>query len=191
MAIQWLDLAMSYNWAPSFLLAARLYLTKKIYSDLAAPTDAIQLSEKRYPYTSGAKYEKDRSARARREPPEVPMVDNPLYDPGKAKRLLREIFYAGRALEARMSYNIKRRNTSNSARVSFASIRSEMRRDEAKWFDHPTFYPLFMDVERGVLHDRDHKIDDLLTEAKKHCKQERWYIYAQHDGGLLYDWRNG
>jgi len=180
-AIEWLEIAMGLEWAPSFLLAAEIHLAKEVASDFAAPKKAIRLSATRYPYPTEAAYH----ARVEQPPADVPMVSNPVYDPARAKELIREVFYAGEALKVRQDYLAGRSKILKGASDDFNAVRKELNNNVDKWFRLLDFFPIYMRDATGDLWDRITG-RDLLETAKEICEQQKWDIYAEHDGGLLY-----
>ncbi|KAK5174627.1 uncharacterized protein LTR77_001708 [Saxophila tyrrhenica] len=183
MALQWFEVAMASHYAPSFLLAARVYLTKEIDSDLAVPEEAVKLREERYISSSKVDYD----AGKRKQPPPVHKVKNPIYNPAKAKKLIREIFYADQAVKLRKACFDNRRKT---VRVrdepdDFKEVRQKLRYNVDKWF-RSDFSHLFMNSSEGLLFDSSNDINDLLKEAEDECEQQGWDLYSEEDGGLLY-----
>jgi hypothetical protein len=196
MALEWLKVAMAFNYAPSYLATAGLLLEKSLYSSAATPKEALELSDKRYTYASSADYYSNKKIERPVQSAEVE-IPNPYYNPEEAKRLTREIFYAKFALESylhetRVFHNRQRKGKdSESLDTMFeGDFASDMGPNLKKWFRYPEVRELFMDDRTGRLIDKERKDAkgnemDLVAEAKALCEEQKWDIYAE-DGSLLY-----
>lgn len=191
MALEWLRIAMGFNYAPSFLAAAQLLLEKTLFSSAATPKEAVELSDERYSFASRADYELDKRIK---RPPQEPEDDppNPYYDPKEAKNLVREVFYAASALEFRLyeirEYIKSQVNTKADAVIEAAredELPSDMGPNMKKWFRYPETRELYMNDRIGRLIDMDRPGVDLIEQAKSLCEDQKWDIYAE-DGSLLY-----
>lgn len=191
MALQWLKIAMGFNYAPSFLAAAQLHLEKTLFSDARTPKVAVNLSKERYSYESRADWEL--STPIKRELPPEEDIPNPYYDPDQAKTYVREIFYAERALKIELNRIYQHREAAKQAGIknSYEDAPDENALPQnygtnlKKWYRYPDSRELFMDDRTGKLIDRERNDKDLLEEAQWLCEEQKWDIYAD-DGGLLY-----
>lgn len=195
MALQWLDIAMGYLYAPSFLVAARLRLEKTLWAQATAPKDAIELDEKRYEYATKADFKAGR----RTEQPETSVErdpPNPSYDQEQARNLVREIFYAQAAFETRMKLLRENEQARRSKKLRTQpqvteapeyewEMPKETPAELRKWYRYPEIRQQFMDDKQGILYDDALDIN-LIVEARKICENQGWDIYAEWDGGLLY-----
>ncbi|KAK3697260.1 hypothetical protein LTR37_017572 [Vermiconidia calcicola] len=195
MALQWLDIAMGFLYAPSFLVAARLRLEKTLWAKATAPEDAIELNDNRYEYASKADFEAGK--RTQQPGPSIEQdPPNPSYDQEQAKNLVREIFYAQAALETRAKLLRENERARRSKKLGAQSQMSEAPEYEwqmpketpaevRKWYRYPEMRQQYMDDKQGILYDDALDIN-LIVEARKICENQRWDIYAEWDGGLLY-----
>ena len=191
MAMEWLKIAMGFNYAPSFLAAAQLHLEENLWAKAATPKEALELSDERYSFASRADYELDkRIERPAKEEKDDP--PNPYYDPKEARNLVREVFYAASALELRL-YEI-REHIKSQVNTKPGTVAQPTREDELpsdmgpnmkKWFRYPETRELYMNDRTGRLRDMDRPGVDLVQEAKRMCEEQKWDIYAE-DGSLLY-----
>ena len=195
MALQWLEIAQGFTYAPSFLVAAKILLEKYFWSDYSTPKAALELSEERYIYASKADYEASKPIQRKNQPAAEQNVLNPNYNPEKAKRLIREIFYAAIALDhqrerlhALAKPSERRKHERNSFDVEHLSTEEYMPQDMSpnikKWFRYPSIREQYMNDGTGKMYDDVLQVD-LLYDAKDICDEQGWNIYGE-DGGLLY-----
>lgn len=197
MALEWLRVSVLFTYAPSLLVAARLLLQETLWSELAAPKEAIELSDERYTYASKADFE---AGKPIKRPPKQTSeseqeVKNPHYV-GIAKECVRDVFYAAsaQAAKAQMLRNVainRRRgmNTKGFNADDFFvedSLGQDMTPNMKKWFRFPEIWSMYADDAQGRLYDYDDPSGvDLLTQAREICEEQGWDIYAD-DGGLMY-----
>ena len=191
MALEWMKVAMAFNYAPSYLATAGLLLMKTIDSSTGTPKEALELSHKRYTYASRADYYSNRKLPHLARNKEI-KISNPYYNPDEAKRLTREVFYAKFALETHLhqvrNFHNWSRQTGNKDALQDIfedDFAGDMGSNLRKWFRHPEVRELFMDERTGRLIDKERNDMDLVSEAKALCDDEHWDIYAE-DGSLLY-----
>lgn len=197
MALQWLEVAQGFNYAPSFLAAARIYLAETVDEDMATPSAAVNLSKARYRFKSKAEYDVEPETAPNVTAPPVRQVPNPLYGATTkdghsiAADLIGEIFLADKACKVGLKYLGEQRRQQQQQENEKKSKQTpnvqskQYPRSITKWLQHPISYSDFMDMSKGTLHDRATGTWDLLVEAKVICDQQNWSV-EDHDGTLLY-----
>ena len=197
MALEWLEVSMAFTYAPSYLFAARLLLEKTLWPDVAAPKEALELSDKRYTYASKANYEAGQPIK-RPDPANDPApkeIKNPLYNPDLAKSYVREVFYAlaAQGARVRMLRGVQGlRQTGTYVEPTFDAdellkedqMPESINPDVKKWFRFPEIREMYSDDVKRRLYDDSLEVD-LEVEARLMCEEQGWDIYAE-DGGLLY-----
>ncbi|KAI7182849.1 hypothetical protein KC363_g8565 [Hortaea werneckii] len=195
MAMLWLEVAVEYTYAPSYLLAAKMYLEKELWGQAHAPASALGLKNERYTYASKEDFEagrpiestnEDGSSDGENPKPEVrPDEPNPGYNPDQAKIYIREVLYA---VEAIKYYHNKMAWAQSLAR------RGEFGLDDAgdvvdgyvqsDFESHPPHlqkflkYPAIREMWEG-------DVKAMEREAKDICEREGWDLYDEQ-GGLVY-----
>lgn len=188
MALAWLELAQNVMYAPSFLAAAQIHLTKEVWPDLAVPAEALQLRESRHKYANKSEYD---AASLSEDALDIKKIPNPVFDnspkeDNKAYGLIQGIFTAADAAKRRHRWVVARQK--GSEKRNFAQLLGSMPLNNAVWFQHPDFYPLFMNEADGTLFDDqfDAKNSSLLDSAKQICDEQQWDVYDPDDYSLLY-----
>ena len=199
MALEWLSLAQSVLYAPSYLFAARLLLEKTLWAGALAPRKALEMTEDRYDYASKADKEAENPIERPQEdePEDIP---NPYYDPQLAYRYVRDVYTAvlsqTRAIDIRKK--IERERVSGLIQVSRAEIDDMFNiggDDNLSGFDNMPWelrrWHRFTHVREMYMDDENHQcFDDVLgvnlfDEVKELCEEQGWDLYAD-DGGLMY-----
>lgn len=120
LAMRWLDVAMSYQYAPAYLEKAKLYLTKTLWHASDAPDEALTMSPNRLLYKTRSEKEwADYSESDPREwqfPADAKDSPNPYYSEEKAKECLREVFNAYSAIAVRQRAIAKATQASKGSR---------------------------------------------------------------------------
>lgn len=189
MALEWMNLAMGFYYAPAYLATATLLLEEKLYPDAATPKEALELSDSRYTHASREDYNANKPIE-RQNGKGQEEIPNPYYNPQEAKRLTREIFYAAIALElqrdrARRQSTRKIGGDSSPETIYEGDLASDMGANLKKWYKHPEVRELFMNERTGKMFDPERNNMDLLKEAKLLCDERQWDLYGE-DGSLLY-----
>jgi len=177
LAIQWLELSMRYDYAPSYLLAAQMHLDPILWSQAQAPTSALRLSPKRYTYASKADY--DNHSRIPK-PDVVPAEDTPkATDPEKAKTCLRNVLYAAEAHRHRARVHMRvqalnRGTTVDEDNVDLTRMYRDAPSQITRWLRFPDVWEQYED-----------QIWQLEDQAKQICDANGFDIVGE-DGGLMY-----
>ncbi|KAK4546668.1 hypothetical protein LTR36_001886 [Oleoguttula mirabilis] len=180
LAIRWLEPAIAYMYAPSYLLTAKMLLEKDLWGQAHAPGAALKLSPDRYTFASKEDYEANRPIERPAEPvrPDEP---NPAYSPSEAQDWLRNIFYAAEACKRRQEYLrhaqavIRKEHITSGEAEDFADhLPEDVSVHVRKWLQ----FPYVREMWEG-------DIDGLLKEAKEICEREGWDMYNEV-GGLMY-----
>lgn len=183
LAFQWLHVATFHTFAPSYLLKAKMYMTKTLWGASNAPQAALELSDERYIYASEAdmKANKPMEKKSSPEPPDEP---NPWYSIPNAQICLREVFFA---YEAHKLVSDTRRRYESQVRKGYAkhvvdeqellsenSLRQEASLSVRKYLRLP-------DVREKYEHD----MESLIAEARAICDDNGWSVYDENNA-LLY-----
>ncbi|RMX89253.1 hypothetical protein D0869_01012 [Hortaea werneckii] len=195
MAMLWLEVAVEYTYAPSYLLAAKMYLEKELWGQAHAPASALELKDERYTYASKEDFEagrpivspnEDGSSDGENPKPEVrPDEPNPGYNPEQAKISIREVLYAVEAIkfyQSRLTYarNLARRGQFG---VDDAGdvVDDYVQNDNKSLPPHLRKflkYPAIREMWEG-------DVKAMEREAKDICEREGWDLYDEQ-GGLVY-----
>ncbi|KAF2206860.1 hypothetical protein CERZMDRAFT_88950 [Cercospora zeae-maydis SCOH1-5] len=188
LALEWLNIAVGYCYAPAFLLRARLNLEKTLWAYADAPQAAINMSADRYDYAS----EEDYNAGKRIERPEEKEREdppNPFYSVNAAISWLRQVFYAYESQhyslafkEARVAARRRKRTLTDvdddddidEEDIEKDSVLRKQSFAITKWFRHPEVRDMY-----------EHKLEGLYLQAKKICDDHGLDIYDD-EGGLIY-----
>ncbi|KAI7306564.1 hypothetical protein KC315_g14186 [Hortaea werneckii] len=195
MAMLWLEVAVEYTYAPSYLLAAKMYLEKELWGQAHALASALELKDERYTYASKEDFEagrpivspnEDGSSDGENPKPEVrPDEPNPGYNPEQAKIYIREVLYAVEAIkfyQSRLTYarNLARRGQFG---VDDAGdvVDDYVQNDNKSLPPHLRKflkYPAIREMWEG-------DVKAMEREAKDICEREGWDLYDEQ-GGLVY-----
>ncbi|RMZ25517.1 hypothetical protein D0859_10429 [Hortaea werneckii] len=195
MAMLWLEVAVEYTYAPSYLLAAKMYLEKDLWGQAHAPASALELKDERYTYASKEDFEagrptastdEDGSSDVENPKSEVrPDEPNPGYNPEQAKIYIREVLYAVEAIKfyhGRLTYarDLARRGqfgVDDAGDVVDGYVQTDTKQipPHIKKFLR---YPAIREMWEG-----DAKA--MEREAKDICEREGWDLYDEQ-GGLVY-----
>lgn len=188
LAFRWLEPAVAYNYAPSYLLAAKMLLEKTLWSQAQAPASALNLTEDRYTYASKEAYETGHPINPPQESaPEPPANDEPNthYDPKQAKNWLKQVFFATDAIRIRRQLLQDQLRGSRGKRSSNPGEAAADAMDEGNFDvsvpEHVKMWFRFPDVREMW----EEEADQLETEAKAICEIEGWDIWDE-EGGLVY-----
>lgn len=184
LAVQWLDIAMGYKHAPSFLYRARLCMQETLWSGAQAPKEALDLDPKRYLYANKGEWDDAEFSQDFEtwEPP-ADAVDppNPLYDLDMAQHYLLVTILARIAVVHRTeTLRLKAKRLSQSD-VEWEDIESDYDKESSwgilQWYAHPDVYDMW---EKSSL--------ALYNEVADICDQKQWTLY---DGGGALVYKHG
>ncbi|KAF2481771.1 hypothetical protein BDY17DRAFT_325285 [Neohortaea acidophila] len=193
MGMQWLDISMKTSYAPSYLLAAALYLEKTLWMPATAPKAALELGDDRYTYASKADYQTGRKIDRPTEPSDEydgQEVPNPGYNPEKAKELIREVFYAAGSLAVEKHIvkgpGVQKANYSADAMLHDDNLR-DIQENHRKWFRLAEVRDMYVDTKKWICVDDaiEDKPVDIALKAQQICDEQGWDIYDSEDR-LLY-----
>ncbi|RMY44521.1 hypothetical protein D0865_10504, partial [Hortaea werneckii] len=195
MAMLWLEVAVEYTYAPSYLLAAKMYLEKELWGQAHAPASALEPKDERYTYASKEDFEAGRSIRSTGEDgssdgetpePEVrPDEPNPGYNPEQAKIYIREVLYAVEAIKFYQSRLAYARNLARRGQFGVDDAGDVV--DDYVQSDNKSLpphlrkflkYPAIREMWEG-------DVKAMEREAKEICEREEWDLYDEQ-GGLVY-----
>lgn len=181
LAESWLNIAMGFNYAPSFLYRAKLSMQETLWSGAQAPKEALDLDPKRYLYVNKGEWDDAEFSQEFKtwEPP-ADAVDppNPLYDLEKAQKYLLRVVIARIAVIHRAdTLKLQARKLSQSD-VEWEDIESSYDKEKSwgilQWFAHPDVYDMW---EKDSL--------ALYNEVADICDQQQWTLYDD-SGALCY-----
>ncbi|KAK4624658.1 hypothetical protein CLAFUW4_05647 [Fulvia fulva] len=180
LALEWLDQACSYGYAPSYMMKAHLHMQETLWYGADTPQSALTLSPDRYDYASKEQYD-IQGPHSRPTPEGGP--PNPYYNIETVKTYLRHVFYAhqahGYVAKAQEEYASKRRRGLTSAATDEDDIISESALSKLPWHIRRWFrFPEVREMYEG-------QIEALLAEAKGICDDHGWDI-LNDDGTVVY-----
>lgn len=182
LAADWISVATSYQYAPAFLLYAKMLMQEKLWARANAPTEAIDMNAERYTYASEQHKQSDiilnqSSVEDAADPP------NPYFSVILAQECLKHVFFAHEAYhygcQAKNKYAVGRRRGTIAANLDEDDFLHESVYEGAgfnisKWFRFPEVREMYED-----------QIENLYTEAKDICDEKGWNIYDD-DNILIY-----
>lgn len=170
LAIRWLNAAASFTYAPAHLFLAKLYMQETLWAGAQAPPEALELSPKRYLYTSR---EDEADAHFTGEvktyelPEDTKDPPNPDYDIELAKYHLLEVFFARRAVEARAEVYAR-----------YQKKRRDLDIDDIDYTWTGNHYPLTKYLaSEEVLDQWVKESQAMYNEAAAICEDMKWSIY--------------
>ena len=178
LAIRWLNAAASFTYAPAHLFLAKLYMQETLWAGAQAPIEALELSPKRYYYTSredeaDAHFTGDVKTHELPEGTEDP--PNPDYDIELAKYHLLEVFFARRAVVARAEAIAQHHN-----------VRRDIEFEDIDLIKTDDTYHLVKYLDKAEVLDQWVKESQAMyNEAAAICEDMGWSIYDPN-GGLWY-----
>lgn len=185
-AMRWLNVAISYQYAPAYLEKARFHLTETLWSAAQAPAEALNLDPKRYLYSSAEeKQECEWNDEAREwQPPENAQdPPNPYYSEESAKECLREVFNAHSAVTVRENSiaNSRQKSPSGRSEDSMSDFDRDIRLDDKdrstevfKFWRYNEVLQMWMGQAR-----------ELKRQAEGICDERGWDLWDER-GALLY-----
>ncbi|KAK5133202.1 hypothetical protein LTR08_008037 [Meristemomyces frigidus] len=185
LAVRWLEFAVSYFYAPAFLLAAKIHLEKDLWGQAYAPASALQLMPQRYTYASKEDFEAGRPIERAEGEKEVVRPDEPSlgYDPVEAKHFLIHIFYAAQAIRFRTHYL---------AKFERVIARKQVKGESAEfWIGEAQIPDTVASPVRAFLKYTNVRemwesdVDEMEAEAMEICEREGWDMWDEK-GGLVY-----
>ena len=192
LAMRWLNVAISYQYAPAYLEKAKIHLTETLWAAADAPPEHLNLSPKRYLYknaTEKSKLEWDGQGRSWDPPANAKEAPNSYYSEDKAKECLREVFNAHSAITiysnsiARLA---QRRSPSSSSNNSFDAddFEKDVQVGDGTDSSHmPDIFKFWKYNE--VLHMWIDQAKDLRRQAEGICNERGWDLWDER-GALLY-----
>ena len=182
LAFRWLEPALNYMYAPSYLLACKMLLEKNLWGQAHAPKSALDLTHDRYKFASKENY--DNGKPIERPPDDVkPDEPNPGHNPTTAHIWLKDLFYAFEAhkLRLRLLHQaqtlIRKRRLSGFDAEDVAdeeNLPKDMPMHIKKWLRYPDVREMY-----------EGEIESLEREAKEICERQGWDMYDE-EGGLMF-----
>lgn len=188
LGMRWLDVAISYQYAPAYLEKARLHLTETLWVAADAPADHLSLSPSRYLYKSEEEKgicEYNGELREWQPPANAKDPPNPYYSEDKAKECLRQVFNAATAISIREN-SIAKLSSSRRPSTSHTPIEVDDLENDFSVGESGSLPDIFKFWKYNeVLHMWIDQASELRRQAEGICDERGWDLWDER-GALLY-----